>query len=527
MEFHFSRGESQVIYGDIFFSFVDVAPAVFVGASVGASIPESQIIGVNRMKKFLQWNSDLYSNIFAIPKAKTPIVKFFHKPTKISCDLSFKNALGVSNSALIRFYLSVDPRIKPFLIVIKYWAGRNDLSGNGKISSYALAMIALFYLQQLEHPVIPTIAALQEGVNEKLIIDGWECSINTNISAPNNNTMSVPELLCGFFKFCSKFGYGLNVMCPLTGTSIPKSSFQTPEALPEAMHRYKDYMSNSDSDTVGLKVDSVICIQDPFELRHNIAAGMSPKALENFKKCCGSAALAYDKLSSVDAKTPGFLKKLLRQRTISSEFLCHITIKLDNYLVHKLPENVDSRQHESTLNAGNELRKRWFKSVLEILIQIFKDVMKFDVHIEESEHSNSKIQKLDGQSNISEASNNVGVKVIRCCGYYQLWVGRRSVYKKLRFPEKLGKIARERMVSEYLYERLKRQASKRDSLVSFCCVFKPKQEPTQVLIELSDIKSHKKNFKVLSAFLQERLPAWIGKCMMYQQNEQQVDEKVV
>lgn len=495
------------------------------GASVSTPVPESPSRGINHAKKLLHQNSNLYSNIFAIPKAKTPIVKFIHKPTKISCDLSFKNALGVNNSALIKFYLSMDPRLRPFLIIIKYWARKNDLSGHGKISNYALVMIALFYLQQLEHPVIPIVTTLQEGVNEKLIIDGWECSINTNISLPNNNTMSLPELLCGFFKFCSHFDYGMKVICPLLGTSLLKSVFQTPEALPEAMHRYKEYMSSSGSDVVGLKVDCDMCIQDPFELRHNLTAGMSSKALENFKTYCEAAAKVCDEeLSSTDASAPTFLKKLLHESTKPSELLCHVTILREKCLIHKLPENVDSEQQESSANTENELRMRWYKSVLEFLIQIFEDVMKFNVQIEESEH-NSKIQKLDGQSDIREVLSCAGVKVIHCCGYWRVWEGRKSASKKLKFPENMVTITKERMISDFLYEQFKQQASKGDPVVTFCCIFQPKQEPTRVVLELADKKSHKSDFKVLSAFLQGRLPVWIGRCMKWQQSEQQVAEK--
>lgn len=492
-------------------------------------IPESPNRVINHAKKLLHQQSYLYSNIFAIPKAKTPIVKFIHKPTKISCDLSFKNALGVNNSALIRFYLSMDPRLRPFLIIIKYWAKKNDLSGHGKISNYALIMIALFYGQQLEDPIIPTVATLQEDMDKKLIIDGWECSINTNISSSNSNTMSVPELLCGFFKFCSVFDYGMKVICPLIGTSLPKSMFKTPEELPEAMHRYKEYMSGSGSNSLGLKVDSDVCVQDPFELRHNITAGMSSKALENFKNYCEAAAKACDEeLSSTDSKAPSFLKRLFDESTKPLQMSwCHITIPLGKYLTYKLPEDTESALQESSADTEDDLRRRWYKSVLKILIQIFEDVMKFEVQVEESEH-NSKIQKLDGQSDIGEKMLSCGeVKVIHCSGYCRVWEGRKSASKKLKFPENMVAIMRDRIISDYLFETFKQQASTCDPVATFQCIFRPKEEPTRVILELCDKKSCESDFKVLATFLQGRLPVWIEKCMKWEHNEQQVQQKEV
>lgn len=46
--------------------------------------------------------SHLFANVFAIVKAKTPIVKCVHVPTKVNCDISFKNLLGICNTFLIK-----------------------------------------------------------------------------------------------------------------------------------------------------------------------------------------------------------------------------------------------------------------------------------------------------------------------------------------------------------------------------------------------------------------------------------------
>lgn len=491
-------------------------------------VPESPNSVINHAKKLLIRRPYLFSNVFAIPKAKTPIVKFIHKPTKINCDLSFKNALGVNNSTMIKFYLSLDPRLKPFLIVIKYWAKKNDLSGQGRLSNYALIMIALFYVQQLEVPIIPTVATLQEGVDNKVIIDGWECSINTNILPQNSNRMSVPELLCGFFKFFSTFDYRMNVICPLVGTSVPKLVFQTPEELPEAMKQYKVYMSTCGSNAVGLKVDCDMCVQDAFELRHNLTVGVSSKALENFKKYCEAAAKACDEeLSSTDSAAPMFLKKLFDESTKPVELSsCHITIALDKHLTCKLPQNLDSPQHGSSASTEDELRKGLYKSVLKFLIEIFEDIMKFEVQVEECER-NSKIQKLEGQSDIVENVLNCGgATVIHCSGYCKTWTGRKSVSKQVKFPENLVTIVREKIISDFLFERFKQQASTCDPIVKFCCIFRPKKEPTQVILELSDEKSYKGDFKVLAGFLNGRLPVWIERCMTWQHNEQVAKKQV-
>lgn len=475
--------------------------------------------GVNLARRLLQRRRNVFTSVFAIPKAKTPIVKFIHIPTETACDLSLKNALGISNSSLIRLYLSMDPRLQPFLLIIKYWAKKNDLSGHGKISNYALVMIALFYIQQLEDPIIPAVTTLQEGVNNKVIIAGWDCSINTSFSSHTSNTMSVPELLCGFFKFYSHFDYGMKVICPLTGTSLPKLMFQTPEELPEAMHRYKEHVSSSGSGILGLKVDCDMCVQDPFELQHNVTAGMSSKALDNFKKYCAAAAEACEEELSTDSGAPGFLKKLLFESIKPLDISSHITIPLGKYLTSVLPEN-DSAQQEVSANIENELRKGWYKSVLKFLIEIFEDVMKFKVEFEESE-PNSKIQKLEGCSDVSEQ-----VQVLHCAGYCRVWEGRKAASKEMIFPENIVAITKERIISDFMVEKYKEQSSTCNPVTTFQCLFHPERQPTRVILEMYDKKSDKGCFKALVGFLHGRLPVWIEKCLMRQHYEQAVKKEV-
>jgi hypothetical protein len=152
--------------------------------------------------------------------------------------------------------------------------------------------------------------------------------------------------------------------------------------------------------------------------------------------------------------------------------------------------------------------------------------MKFEVQIEEFER-NSKIQKLEGQSDIGENVLNCGgVTVIHCSGYCKMWTGRRNVSKKVKFPENVVTIMKEKIISDFLFEGFKQRASTCDPIIAFCCTFRPKKEPAQVILELSDTKSYKGDFKVLAGFLNGRLPVWIDRCMMWQHNEQVAKKQV-
>ena len=107
---------------------------------------------VQKITHSLRKNSNVV-NVCGIPNARVPIVKFVHFKTALSCDLSFKNRMGVLNSKFIRLCSEFDSRIRPVMICIRYWASIYELSGGGhggrpwKITNYALTMLIIFYLQ--------------------------------------------------------------------------------------------------------------------------------------------------------------------------------------------------------------------------------------------------------------------------------------------------------------------------------------------------------------------------------------------
>lgn len=52
----------------------------------------------------------LFKDIVPIQGAKIPLVKFVHIPTKVACDLNFRDAIGHYNSNLLRHYLDMNER---------------------------------------------------------------------------------------------------------------------------------------------------------------------------------------------------------------------------------------------------------------------------------------------------------------------------------------------------------------------------------------------------------------------------------
>ena len=158
--------------------------------------------------------------------ARVPVIKYIDSKTKIEVNLVANQFLGIVNSALINSYVQCDERFHILAIFLKYWAKQrkvNIIGGDkGFLSSYALNLMLIAYLQNLNPPVLPNLQTfkLGEGDNNQQIIhypffDGphktWltaniyfnlpivDCA--TESQSKDKNLMLLAELMSGFFRF--------------------------------------------------------------------------------------------------------------------------------------------------------------------------------------------------------------------------------------------------------------------------------------------------------------------------------------
>lgn len=266
---------------------------------------------VNRAKRVLQAYPQLFAEILSIPRANTPIVKFFHIPTKTNCDLSFKTPLGAQNSKLIAFLLQSDPRLIPMAVVIKYWAKIHGLSGTGKLSNYALTMLIIFYLQQPPISILPSVEWLQRDGANDVIVDFWNTGFmdKRGLLPPSTNTSSISELLGGFFEFYVSFNFEEFVVCPFLGRPIKKDAFKDMVSLPSEFERYKCNVLNGL--VMPIRFTTSMCVQDPFEQCHNVASAITSRLAPEIKAFFKFAANCYEKEKL--NKCEEFLKTILLQ----------------------------------------------------------------------------------------------------------------------------------------------------------------------------------------------------------------------
>jgi len=73
-------------------------------------IADDYDIQVSLVKKFVgqcRLNGNVFENIEEVCDARVPIVKFYHLPSQLNCDVSFKSGLNWFNSKLVRYVVSV------------------------------------------------------------------------------------------------------------------------------------------------------------------------------------------------------------------------------------------------------------------------------------------------------------------------------------------------------------------------------------------------------------------------------------
>ncbi|XP_039301461.1 uncharacterized protein LOC120356574, partial [Nilaparvata lugens] len=190
---------------------------------------------------YLMFDNKCFEKVVKIATARVPIMTFNHVETGLLCDVTFLNKLGLKNSEMLRFLLSLDPRIRDLALIVKYWAKVHELASLGNYSNYAITFMVIYYLQQLPEPLVPPIYHLQKLAGKKEVCENWDCSFCSDVNKlPKvTNTSTTKELLLGFFDYWACFDFERNLACTLLGRTFQKSEFQDYENLPDELEGYK------------------------------------------------------------------------------------------------------------------------------------------------------------------------------------------------------------------------------------------------------------------------------------------------
>ncbi|XP_048352906.1 terminal uridylyltransferase 4 [Sphaerodactylus townsendi] len=205
-------------------------------------------------------------NILPITTAKVPIVKFEYRRSGLEGDISLYNTLAQHNTRMLATYAAIDPRVQYLGYTMKVFAKRCDIgdASRGSLSSYAYILMVLYFLQQRNPPVIPVLQEIFDGQHiPQRMVDGWNAfffddteELKKRLPSLGKNTESLGELWLGLLRFYTEeFDFKEYVI------SIRQKKLLTTFE--------KQWTSKC------------IAIEDPFDLNHNLGAGVSRK-MTNF-----------------------------------------------------------------------------------------------------------------------------------------------------------------------------------------------------------------------------------------------------
>ncbi|KAJ1257295.1 hypothetical protein BS78_K109300 [Paspalum vaginatum] len=192
-------------------------------------------------------------NIQPLTRARVPIVKLMDPETGLSCDICVNNLLAVVNTKLLRDYAQIDRRLRQLAFIVKHWAKsrRVNETYQGTLSSYAYVIMCIHLLQQRR--ILPCLQEME--ATYYATVDDSNCAYFDQVDKLNNygahNRDTVSRLLWAFFHYWAyEHDYTRDVISIRTGRIMSKEQ--------------KDWTRRVGNDR------HLICIEDPFEISHDL-----------------------------------------------------------------------------------------------------------------------------------------------------------------------------------------------------------------------------------------------------------------
>ncbi|XP_037934378.1 poly(A) RNA polymerase, mitochondrial isoform X2 [Teleopsis dalmanni] len=134
-------------------------------------------------------------------------------------------------SELLYMFGELDERVRPLMFCVRRWAnscGLTNPSPGRWITNFSLTCLVIFFLQNLEQPILPTINSLFRSASQEdvhITEDGINCSFTRDFKRTGfhcKNKSQINELLLQFFEFYSQFDFHNRALSLNEGRDLPK-----------------------------------------------------------------------------------------------------------------------------------------------------------------------------------------------------------------------------------------------------------------------------------------------------------------
>ena len=331
----------------------------------------------HQLLKYYILRSGKFCEILASPTQS--VVKCKHKETNVECVIHTDNELSVFNGRLIKYYVSLDPKLRQLFFVVTCWWKFNDVEERTSFSIYAIYLMIIFYLQQ-EPLKLPSVSRLQQNACP-VYRQTWNVAFIPS-RFPNQalKAATIKDLVFGFFKFYATFDFYSYVVAPFVGLAVDKVNFLKPFRLPVC---YKSFVKLGASLTFGMGA----WIQDPFEHTRNVTDSDNIVYVDRFTSLCRVALV----------ESSGENELLYR--------LMSPGVKID----HGVEIEKDETWEE----------QKWMQKVKNVLLSILKKILYCEVVLIDQK----KMNVDGGTKGVFERT------VVTCKGTKEVWNGRVNIAK--------------------------------------------------------------------------------------------------
>ncbi|KAF6160351.1 hypothetical protein GIB67_019120 [Kingdonia uniflora] len=225
---------------------------------------------------------DNLKNVQALTHARVPIVKLMDPESRISCDICINNVLAVVNTKLLRDYAEIDNRLRQLAFIVKHWAKSRGVNETyrGTLSSYAYVLMCIHFLQQRKPAILPCLQGME--ATYAITIEDIKCVYFDKVEKLRGfgarNRESISQLVWAFFDYWAfRHDYANSVISVRTGSILSK--------------RAKDWTRRIGNDR------HLICIEDPFEISHDLGRVVDKYTIKVLREEFERAAnvLQYDR----------------------------------------------------------------------------------------------------------------------------------------------------------------------------------------------------------------------------------------
>lgn len=251
----------------------------FEGHVTSENVSTSVLTGV----KSALWKFDKCANVRLIKSAQVPIVTFDVLGEKFQCgDISLYNRLAVRNSSLLYAYASLDKRCKILGLTFKHLMKTCGMTN--RVSSYALIVMVIHFLQQCVPPVLPVLQELYTSADQaSCIVGGWDSWFYDDIGNIESvwlgygmNNASIGNLWFKLLQYYSEYSFEKHVI-----TIRQHKTLNLNKKIHSLNKIAKEY---NHARTRKLRwnhwVKRTIMIEDPFDQVHNLMGGISPSSAD-------------------------------------------------------------------------------------------------------------------------------------------------------------------------------------------------------------------------------------------------------